>query len=157
MWFWCGLDENCLSGGIRLDCRQREGESGTVQGDFVIGFQIQLIGYDWSDPENTLAHNLGSGTGDASLPAIKQNCIYLGILGSKFNLIRVNLCTSVTPRCFQKQQIHLDRNASQAAGVIKADRSLSEHMVKPQDLLAVVNALTQGCMLTYNDGSEISL
>jgi len=41
-----------------------------------------------------------------------------------FNLIRVNLCTSVTPRCFQKQQIHLDRNAWQAAGVIKADGSL---------------------------------
>lgn len=40
-----------------------------------------------------------------------------------FNLIRVNLCTSVTPGCFQKQ-IHLDRNASQAAGVIKADGSL---------------------------------
>lgn len=58
--------------------------------------------------------------GDASLPAIKQNCIYLGIM---FNLIRVNLCTSVTPLCFQKQ-IHLDRYASQAAGVIKADKSL---------------------------------
>jgi len=27
--------------------------SGTVQGDFVIGLQIQLRGYDWSDPENT--------------------------------------------------------------------------------------------------------
>ncbi len=30
----------------------------------------------------------------------------------------------MTPRCFQKQQIHLDRYASQAAGVIKADGSL---------------------------------
>lgn len=121
MWFWCGLDENRLSGGIRLDCRQREGESGTVQGDFVIGSKSSSEGTTGAT-QKTHSHIISARhCGDASLPAIKQNCIYLGIM---FNLIRVNLCTSVTPRCFQKQQIHLDRYASQAAGVIKADESL---------------------------------